>query len=232
MPYYLPHWSTPDRSRARFELLPEGGIRLLIEEDQLDWRQEDSPLRVSNLQTGVFSGPIGSEVGTHRHREGLTVRTSTPERILWAPTAGRVDITVQASRDDGCMLAAWLVGAETDSTQSSGEICIFEIDASGVGAAGSRARSGVKAHGDPTAETDMSEIGLPLDAGTTHTWSVVWGAEGTVIGCEGRVVKKSAWAPSYPVILMVDLFEIRARSSLDGAYPKSAVISSVHGWQF
>ena len=230
--HYLPHWSTRDRSRARFDLLPAGGLRLLIDEDQLDWREEDAPLRVSNLQTGVFSGPLGSGVGTHRHRDGLTVRTNTPERILWGPTAGRVDITVAASRDDGCMLAAWLVGTEVDSPEHSGEICVFEIDASAIGPTSFTARSGVKAHGDPTAETDMSEVAHQFDAGTAHTWSVVWGAEGTAIGCEGRVVKRSTWAPSYPVILMVDLFEIGPRSTIDDAYPKSAVVSAVHGWQF
>jgi hypothetical protein len=132
--HYFPHWSSPERSEARFEMVPGAGIRLLIEEDQLDWLEEDAPLRVSNLQTGVFSGPLGSGVGTHRHREGLTVRTNTPERILWGPTAG-------------------------------------------------------------------------------------------------RVVKRSAWAPSYPVILMIDLSEIGARSTREDAHPKSADISWVRGWQ-
>src|SRR5690349_14042556 len=59
--HYLPHWTTPDRSRARYDLLPHdpagagGGLRLRIDADQLDWRAEDAPLRVSNLQTAVFS---------------------------------------------------------------------------------------------------------------------------------------------------------------------------------
>lgn len=229
--HYLPHWTTPERSRARYELTSTSGIRLLIEEDQLDWRKEDAPLRVSNLQTGVVSGPIGAERGTHRHRpDGLKVRTETPDRLLWAPTSGRVDVTVSASLDEGCMLAAWLVGAENISPDQCGEICIFEIDASAIERNQSRARSGLKAHGDSSLVTDMTEIVVPLDASIPHTWSVIWGRNGTVIGCNGVIVKRSPQAPNYPMFLLVDLFEIGPRSTTPGAYPKSASIHAVRGW--
>lgn len=228
---YLPHWTTPQRSPARYELAGEEGIRLLIEEDQLDWREEDAPLRVSNLQTGVFSGPVGSERGTHRHRpDGLMVRTETPERLLWAPSAGRIDVTVSASVDEGCMLAAWLVGAENLSPLHSGEICLFEIDAASIGRTETRARCGLKAHGDDSLATDMTEVVIPVNAARPHTWSVIWGAEGTVIGCEGVVVKRSRQAPNYPMLLMLDLFEIGPRSTEPGSYPKSSRIHAVRGW--
>lgn len=228
---YLPHWTTPERSRARYEMTGTSGIRLLIEEDQLDWREEDAPLRVSNLQTGVSSGPLGSGQGTHRHRaDGLTVRTHTPERLLWAPSAGRVDVVVSASADQGCMLAAWLVGVENLSPRQSGEICLFEIDSNAIGRGETRVRCGLKAHGDDSFETDMGEVVVPLDASNPHTWSAIWGPEGTVIGCEGVVVKRSLSAPNYPMFLMLDLFEIGPRSTAGGAYPKSAYIHSVRGW--
>ncbi|MGV9194240.1 hypothetical protein ACQ143_07830 [Microbacterium sp. MC2] len=108
---YLPQWTTPERACARYEIVADG-VSLRIDADQPDWRPEDAPLRVSNLQTGVFSGPVGSATGTHRHRADLVVRTETPLRLLFAPTHGRVEITVSASRDAGCMTAAWLVGTE------------------------------------------------------------------------------------------------------------------------
>ena len=105
IPHYLPHWTTPDRSEARYRLIPDG-VELRIEVDQLCWRPEDAPLRVSNLQTGTYSGRVGSQRGTHRHRDdGLHVRTETPQQLLFAPSRGRVDLTIAASRDDGCMLA-------------------------------------------------------------------------------------------------------------------------------
>ncbi|KQO97676.1 hypothetical protein [Leifsonia sp. Leaf264] len=37
---YLPHWTTPERSRARYELAGASGLRIPIEHDQLEWREE------------------------------------------------------------------------------------------------------------------------------------------------------------------------------------------------
>ncbi|MFC6567655.1 glycoside hydrolase family 16 protein [Actinoplanes utahensis] len=230
--HYLPHWSTPDRSRARYDFggRPGSGLRLRIDADQPDWRPEDAPLRVSNIQTGTFSGPLGSATGTHRHRpDALTVRTETGPRLLWTPSAGRVDVTVSASRDEGCMLAAWLVGAELDS-RDSGEICIFEIDAAAVGEDAVTARLGIKAHHDDRLHTDMTEVRVPVDAARPHTWSVTWGLDGTVISCAGTEVGRFAQAPDYPLILMLDLFETAGPSPSPTAYPKTAVIHRVRGW--
>ena len=228
VPSYLAHWTTPDRAAARFDARPDG-LRLRIDADQPDWRPEDAPLRVSNLQTGSFSGPLGSERGTHRHRpDGLRVRTPTPTNLLWAPRSGRIDLTVSASTDDGCMLAAWLVGTEHESPDDSGEICLFEIDARRPGAPWT-ARTGIKAHGDTRLQTAMSDVELTLDAGRPHTWTVIWGGGATTVGCEGRVVFHAAQAPDYPLFLLVDLFEI---GEPGGAYPKTAMIHRLRGWEF
>lgn len=226
VPHYLPHWTVPARSQARYGTTAEG-IELRIEADQLDWRPEDAPLRVSNLQTGEFSGPLGSMRGTHRHRpDGLVVRTETPERLLFAPSRGRIDITVRASTDDGCMLAAWLVGTEHLSDADAGEICVFEIDADAVGRT-TRARSGVKAHHDPRMTTDMTEVVLPFDASEPHTWTVIWGEGETVIGCEGEILRRIAQAPDYPLLLLIDLFETGGPG---GRYPKRATLRRVRAW--
>jgi len=193
---YLPHWTTPDRARARYDITPDG-VQLRIEADQPDWRAEDAPLRVSNLQTGVWSGPVGSPFGTHRHRSDLTVRTPVPRRLLFAPSRGRVEITVSASTDRDCMVAAWLVGTEHRSPTESGEVCIFEIDADAVGDT-TVARTGIKAHHDPNLTTDMAEVTLPFDASTPHTWTVAWGDGETVTGCEGHILRRLAQAPTIP----------------------------------
>ncbi|MBA8815493.1 hypothetical protein FHX48_000545 [Microbacterium halimionae] len=224
--HYLPHWTTPERSAARYSFQTEG-MQLRIDLEQLNWRDEDAPLRVSNLQTGTFAGDLGTRVGTHRHREdGLVVRSPTPTRLLWAPTAGRVELTVSASVDPQCMLAAWLVGTEHLDAAHSGEVCIFEIDGHAVGAS-TLARSGIKAHTDSAIETDMADVCLPFDASKPHTWSVDWGENRTVICCENIVVRDIPQAPNYPTFLMIDLFEIGQPS---GAYPKTAMLHSFRGW--
>lgn len=225
--HYLPHWTTPDRSKARYAI-GDGVLRLRIDSDQLDWRDEDGPLRVSNLQTGTFSGPPGSTRGTHRHRpDGLTVRTPTPTALLWAPSAGRVEVTVSASADEDCMLAAWLVGTEHQTEEQAGEVCLFEIDAASVGSSQTTARCGIKAHSDPNLDTDMAEVTVPIDASQPHTWTVIWGGGETVIGCESTVIRRLRQAPDYPLFLMLDLFEIGPR---EGRYPKVATLHRVRGW--
>ncbi len=225
--HYLPHWTTPDRSAARYDHTAEG-LRLRIEADQVDWRAEDAPIRVSNLQTGTFSGELGSRRGTHRHREdGLFVRTETPTRLLWAPSAGRIDVTVSATRDPGCMLAAWLVGTEHRDEADAGEVCVFEIDAAGIGTP-STARTGLKAHSDPRLTTDMAEVKLPFDATLPHTWTAIWGRGETLIGCEDVLLRRIPQAPDYPLFLMLDLFEI---GEPNGSYPKTATLRRFRGWQ-
>jgi hypothetical protein len=224
--HYLPHWTTPDRSRARYDLTA-AGLRLRIDADQPDWRPEDAPLRVSSIQTADGSGPLGSALGIHRHRrDGLVVRSARPAARHWTPDSGRVEVTVSASRDPGCMTAAWLVGLGQDDVGETGEICVFEIDADAITAEASLARSGLKGHGDPAMTDDMAQVTLPIDASAPHTWVAQWDATGTVIGCEGHVVYRSTRAPRYPVMLLIDVFE----TDPGGGYPKSAVVHRVRGW--
>jgi hypothetical protein len=109
--HYLPQWSTPERSAARYDL-DAGVLRLRIDADQPPWLPEDDQLRVSNLQTASFSGPVGSDRGTHRHRSGLTVRTAQPTCRLYTPSTGMVEARLRATADPTCMLAIWLVGFE------------------------------------------------------------------------------------------------------------------------
>lgn len=125
------------------------------------------------------------------------------------------------------MTAAWLVGIGQDAGGATGEICLFEIDAEGISATSSRARTGIKAHGDPALTTDMAEVVAPLDASRPHTWTAQWGAGRTIIGCDGVVVRRLEQAPRYPLMLLIDLFETDAGV---GRHPKSALLHGVRGW--
>jgi hypothetical protein len=62
--HHLPHWTTPERSAARYELRP-GLLRLRIDADQPAWRVEDGEMRVSNIQTGT-SAPTATPPPTPR----------------------------------------------------------------------------------------------------------------------------------------------------------------------
>ena len=232
--HYLPQWTTPERSAARCALGPDG-LRLRIDADQPAWRPEDGDLRVSSIQTAAFSGPVGSAVGTHRHRPGLTVRTAQPTRRLWTPTAGVVEATVRASSDPACMLAVWLVGTEESSPSDCGEVCVAELFGSAVGPGRSQVRLGVKAHADPRLHDDVVDLELDLDATDAHTYAAAWDAQRVRFYVDDELVRTVEQGLDYPLQLLVDLFELPGGA--DGAdrdparYPKAATVRSVRGYR-
>ena len=178
--HYLPQWTTPERSAARYEL-PPGLLRLRIDADQPAWRVEDGEMRVSNLQTGTFSGPAGSSIGQHRHRPDLTVATPQPKRRLYTPRGGLAEAVMRATSDPTCMLAFWLVGFEA-SPAASGEICVAELFGNAVGPERSRVRVGVKAHNDPRLHVGHGRAGArPRRHGLAHLRRRVDGGAGPLL---------------------------------------------------
>ena len=229
--HYLPHWTTPGRSAARYAL-NRRGLQLLIEADQPAWRPEDGELRVSNLQTGSFSGPLGSPLGQHRHRPDLQVRSPQPPRRLWAPSAGLVEVAARASGDPSCMLAVWLVGFEEASPEESGEVCIAELYGNAIAPGRSRVRLGVKAHHDPRLHEEMTDVTLPLDAREEHTYAAEWNSRRVRFFVDDQLVRTVEQGLDYPLQLMIDLFEFPATTARDPAhYPKTAHVTAVRGYQ-
>jgi hypothetical protein len=229
--HYLPHWTAPERSAARYSL-DDGGLVLRIDADQPPWRDEDGGMRVSNIQTATFSGPVGSPVGTHRHRGDLAVRTAVPTRFLYTPASGFVEATLDASPDPTCMLAIWLVGVEASGADDSGEICIAELFGSAMTPHTTFVRLGVKAHNDPRLTTDMVDIALPIDATKPHTYGAAWTAERVHFFVDGDHVRTVEQGLGYPLQVMIDLFEFRRDGAVSEAdYPKRARVRSVHGYR-
>lgn len=178
-------------------------------------------MRVSNIQTATFSGPAGSQVGTHRHRDGLTVETEQVVRRLFLTTGGCAEAELRASDDPTVMLAFWLVGLE-EAPDESGEICVAELFGNSVGPAGSRVNVGIKAHHDPNLHDDMTTVDLGLDATRWHTYAAEWGdGLGVRFHVDGELVHRSEQELAYPMQLMVDLFEFPDASERDNRrYPK------------
>ncbi|MGC4000365.1 MAG: glycoside hydrolase family 16 protein [Anaeromyxobacter sp.] len=120
LPHYLPQWSSRSAAAARFEV--DGGLRLRIDADQPAWCPEwNGELRVSSLQTGVFSGPLGSAAGQHHFRPGLVVREPQAPKALYTPRYGLFEIRCRALANPACLVALWMIGYE-DAPERSGEI--------------------------------------------------------------------------------------------------------------
>jgi hypothetical protein len=229
--HYLPHWTVPSRSAARYDLR-DGVLRLRIDADRPAWRVEDGAMRVSSIQTGSFSGPCGSPVGQHRHRPDLRVTTPQPARRLYTPRYGRVEAVLRASADPACMLAFWLIGVEDESPERSGEICVAELFGHAIGPQGSGVRIGVKAHHDPRLRQDMEEVALDLDATGWHTYGAAWTPDEIRFFVDDRLVRTVQQRIDCPLQLMVDLFEFPEGPRRDpAAYPKVGEVSAVRGYR-
>jgi hypothetical protein len=227
IPHYLPQWSSRERSRARYALGPEG-IALRIDQDQAPWAPEwDGDLRVSNLQTGVRSGPVGSASGQHRFRPDLVVREQQDERWTYTPHYGAVEVRARANPDPQVMVALWLIGVERVPEECA-ELCVVEIFGSEVGEDRGLVGMGVHAFGDPRVSEDFEKIEVLSDLTLPHDYRVDWTPSGTAFAVDGIVVKRSAQSPDYPMQLMLDIFEFGREPG--GHYPKEFAVEHVLGW--
>lgn len=224
LPYYLPQWASRERTRARYET--GDGLTLLIAEDQQPWAPEyDGPLRVTNLQTGVRSGPRGSGDGQLRFRDGLVVSEAQPREALYTPTYGRVEIRASAVAEANCMVALWMIGFE-DSPRESGEICVMEIFGSEVESGRAAVGMGIHPWHDPDLTDDFEKVELVGDTTEPHTYTVEWMPGETTWQIDGHRVKTSSQAPAYPMQLMLSIYEFEP----GGRYPKRFHVDYVKGW--
>lgn len=87
--HYLPMWSSRAESAATYALA-DSELRLTIPPEQGVWCPGDhDPLRVSGLQPGVFSSPVGSTTGRQPVREGAVVREFWPGAGMSGRSAAR-----------------------------------------------------------------------------------------------------------------------------------------------
>ena len=84
------------------------------------------PLRVSGIQSGNFSGPVGSTIGQQTFREGLTVREEQKTFWGWTPDHGYLEMRAKGVVTPRSMVAWWMVGLE-DVPERCAEICVTEI---------------------------------------------------------------------------------------------------------
>ena len=228
LPTYLPQWSDRQRSAARYE--QRGGrLRLLIEEDQLPWSPEhNGGLRVSNLQTGVFSCPVGSDVGQHHFTGGLRVSEAQEEQRLYTPLYGIVEARVAAPADRNCMVALWMIGFE-DQPERSAEICIFEIFGREVEATSAVIGLGLHPFADERISDEFVKVPMSIDASKFHTYSVEWLPGEVRFYVDDELVAKMDQAPDYPMQLMLNLYEFESTAEED--YPKSFEVDWVRGYR-
>jgi hypothetical protein len=235
IPHYLPQWSSREQSAARYAIR-DGMLTLRIEEDQPPWSPEfDGALKVSSMQTGVFSGPVGSGIGQHRFRDDLVVREAQTAERLYTPLFGLVEARVKAIADPRCMVALWMIGFE-DIPSHSAELCVFEIFGSSISPGRATIGMGIHPFGDPELTDEFLRLDMELDATEFHTYSAEWMPGRSLFYIDDVLVARVDQAPDYPLQLMLDVFEFPAVESPakgahePGVYPKEFVVDFVRGF--
>lgn len=218
LPFYLPQWAGRNRSRARYRL-QEGRIELYVADDQPPWLPDiEGDLRVSSLQTGCFSGPVGSTVGQHRTSTMMTVVEQQPIEWLITPRFGAVELRASWNPHGDYMVAFWMIGFE-EVPDHSGEICICEIFGSEANAESVVVGTGVHPFADPCLTDDFEKAPVPIDIRKAHDYAVLWTPEGVTFCIDGRPTKHSEQSPQYPMQLMLGIYRIDARSDGPPADP-------------
>ena len=232
LPHYLPHWSSREASAARYRL-GDGVLHLVVEEDQPPWCPEfDGGVRVSSLQTGAFSGPLGSAVGQHRFSPRAVVREEQDDVRLYTPRYGLVEVRARVDVGPGGMAALWLIGYE-DAPERSAEICVFDVFGRDVGADGAAIGMGVHPFGDPAVTDEFERVRLPVDVRQFHDYAAEWTPDRVSFSVDGEVVKVVEQSPDYPMQVMLDVYAFPTDDGgpPPGPWPEELVVDSFRGWR-
>jgi hypothetical protein len=213
LPHYLPAWSSRAETAATYAIR-DSCLRLTIPPSQDLWCGGDHkpPLRVSGIQSGNFSGPVGSTIGQQPYRDGLTVREQQQTFWGWTPEHGYIEIRARGVVTQRSMVAFWLAGIE-DQPQRSAEICIGEMFGDAVVPGESTAVGlGLHAFRDPATTEDFEAVRLPIDVADFHTYAVDWTAEKVDFLVDEVLARTCSKPPTYPMQLMVGVFDFPEKS--------------------
>src|SRR5919109_1296615 len=225
VPHYLPQWSSRAESAATYTIA-DSELRLTIAPEQGLWCAGDHepPLRVSGIQSGVFSGEVGSTVGQQPFREGVVVREFQPTRWGWTPHHGLLEVRARMDLSARSMAAVWMVGLEDEPARCA-EICIFEVFGDAL-QDGSSAAVGIGVHPfrDPAITDEFDAPRVPIDVTQPHVYAADWRPGRVDFLIDGEHVKTVDQAPDYPMQMMVAVFDFPDKAARgDDHVPELAV---------
>jgi hypothetical protein len=221
VPHYLPQWSSRAESAATYTVAGSE-LRLTIPPDQGLWCAEDHepPLRVSGIQSGVFSGEVGSTVGQQPFRDGAVVREYQPAQWGWTPEYGRLEVRARMELTPGSMAAVWMVGLEDEPARSA-EICIFEVfgdalDSEG-GAPSAAVGMGVHPFRDPAIADEFAAPRVAIDVAEPHVYAADWRPGRVDFLVDDRHMTSVEQAPAYPMQMMIAVFDFPEKADASPA---------------
>lgn len=222
LPHYLPQWSSRAESAATYDV--DGSeLTLSIPADQGLWCADlHEPLRVSGVQSGVFSGPVGSTIGQQPFLADQRVREEQPAWWGWAPHYGRIEVRARMELSPRSMASVWMIGLE-DSPDRCGEICVFEVFGDSVREGGAEIGSGVHPFRDPALVEEFSAVRRELDVSQPHTYAIDWRPDGIDFLIDDSVSHTTTQSPDYPMQTMIAVFDFPSKPGGEGHVPVLAV---------
>jgi len=213
VPHYLPMWSSRAESAATYELAASE-LRLTIPPGQGLWcaPDHDPPLRVSGIQSGVFSGEVGSTTGQQPFRDGLLVREFQPTHWGWTPRYGLLEVCARMDLSPRSMAAVWMVGLEDVPTRCA-EICIFEVFGDALSPGSAAVGMGMHPFRDPAITDEFDAPRVEIDVTEPHGYAADWRPGRVDFLIDGRRVKTVEQAPDYPTQMMVAVFDFPAKAA-------------------
>jgi hypothetical protein len=176
----------------------------------------DPPLRVSGIQSGVFSGEVGSTIGQQPFRDGAVVREFQPTQWGWTPEYGLLEIRARMDLSPRSMAAVWMVGLEEEPERSA-EICIFEVFGEALEAERGRPTAavgmGLHPFRDPAIADEFATPRVAIDVAELHVYAAEWRTDRVDFLVDGQHVKTVHQAPDYPMQMMVAVFDFPAKAA-------------------
>ena len=233
LPHYLPAWSSRAETAANYNIR-DSCLHLTIPPDQGLWCADDHtpPLRVSAIQSGNFSGPVGSTVGQQPYRDGVTVREHQETFWGWTPEHGYIELRARGVVTRRSMVAFWMVGLE-DRPDRSGEICVAEMFGNAVEPGKSAAVGmGLRPFRDPAVSDDFDVVRLSLDIAQFHTYAVAWTPDKADFFVDGTLARSCSQPPLYPMQMMLAVFDFPEESlGNDADATPALVVDYLRGYQ-
>ena len=227
-PAYLPAWSSAADAAATYRLAGDG-LHLSIPAEQSLWCPDDhdGALRVSAVQSGNWSGPVGSDQGQQPFRRGLVVREEQPALWGFTPHFGRIEVECRAVIGPRSMFSAWMVGVE-DVPERSGEICLVEVFGETIGLDPSGRRtahvgSGIHPFRDPSLSEEFRAEPTVIDVSTFHRYAVEWSPGRVEFFVDDEPTHEVEQAPDYPMQLILGVFDFPDRGPADSDVPQLVV---------
>lgn len=233
VPYYLPQWSSREKSKANFKI-ENDQLKLIIDEKTQPWCPEfNGDVKCSSLQTGLYAGPVNSQQGQHRFSEKCVVREEQKILQHYTPTYGYFEIRAKALATKNVVCAFWMIGFEEHPNQSA-EICIMEIKGNNI--EGNRAVNGYGVHpfGDPTIKDAFFETPMTFDPTLFNVYAAEWKPDVIDFYLNGKLINRVYQTIDYPMQFMLNIYEVPIKEELgveELRYPKEFVIDYVRTYQ-